>query len=54
MNASEHLATVDDHVAESLLGTDKFSDDDTHQTQTDVDLHDGEQVRNVGGQYDLE
>ena len=50
----EHLTTINYHVAETLFGTDKFSDDDTNQTQSDIDLHDGEQIRNVGGQNDLE
>ena len=53
MNTSEHLTTINYHVAETLFGTDKFSDDDTNQTQSDIDLHDGEQIRNVGGQNDL-
>lgn len=50
----EHLAAIDDHIAQPLLGSDEFSDDDADQTQTDVDFHDREQIRDVGGQYNLE
>ena len=51
---AKDLAAVDDHVTESLLGTDEFTDDDAHQAQPNVDLHDGEQVGDVGRQHDLE
>ena len=49
----EDLTAVDDHVAKTLLGADKFSDDDTDEAQSDVHLHNGEQICNVGGKYDL-
>lgn len=54
MNEGEHLAAVNNHIAQSPLGADKFPDDHAHETKTDVDLHDGEEIRDIGGQYDLE
>ena len=36
----EGLTSVDDKISETFPGTDKFADDNTHQTETDVDLHD--------------
>ncbi len=50
---AKYLAAIDDHIAETLLGTDKFTDDDADEAQTDVDFHNGEQVRNIGGHHDL-
>ncbi len=49
----EDLTGVDDQVAESVSGGEKFSDDDTDQTQTDVDFHVADDRRNGTRQYDF-
>lgn len=52
-HAAEDLTGVDDQVAESVSGGEKFSDDDTDQTQTDVDFHVADDRRNRTRQYDF-
>ena len=54
MNESEHLTPINNHISQPVLGADELPDDHTHQTKTDVDLHDGKKVRDVCGQHDLE
>lgn len=54
MNESKHLTPINNHIPKSAFGADKFSDDHTHQAKSDVDFHDGKEIRDVGGQHDLE
>ena len=46
---SEYLAGVDDEIAQSFSGGEKFTDDDTYQTEADIDFQDTDHGRQAGG-----
>ena len=49
----EYPAAIDDQVSQALFAADEFADDDTHQTQTDVNLHYTQDEWNRRGKDDL-
>lgn len=43
------LAGINNQIAKPLSGSDKFTDDDTYKTKTDINLHDAQDQRHGGG-----
>lgn len=49
----EDLRAIDDQIAESAVGSEKFSDDYTNKTESDVDLHCADQQWDRARYHDL-
>ena len=45
----EYLTGVDDEIAQSFSGGEKFTDDDTYQAKSDIDFQDTDHGGKAGG-----
>ena len=49
----KYLTGIDDQISKSAFGSEKFSDNDSHKTKSDIDFHIAYDCRNRGRQYNF-